>query len=276
MPQWRKLHIKTLESLDINDMPDDFTRLTWTLLPLILDSKGRILDNTSLIKSRLYPLRGDITAERVDEALEWFYERGMVSRYCVNGRRYLCVPTWEKYQGSCEREASSNYPGPEEATPDAIPAHDWPSLDDGDDSRPTHDLLTTSSCLEERRGEEIVHPANADEPKEPTLRDIQNRKIAELEDTFGEYTRLAIPERKTDKQKRSAAVQWSNPLREILVLVEWDIDSAGRLIRAAVDRLRGDDLTIACPVSILKTAKALHASGLASGANGRNRVMVEV
>ena len=34
MPRYRKLHTKTLESLDINDMPDDFCRLFWTLLPL--------------------------------------------------------------------------------------------------------------------------------------------------------------------------------------------------------------------------------------------------
>lgn len=41
MPKYRKLWIKTVESHDINEMPDDFTRLLWVLLPLGLDSEGR-------------------------------------------------------------------------------------------------------------------------------------------------------------------------------------------------------------------------------------------
>lgn len=36
MPQWRKLHTKSLDSLDINDMPDDFCRVLWLMLPLAL------------------------------------------------------------------------------------------------------------------------------------------------------------------------------------------------------------------------------------------------
>ena len=44
MPTWRKLHVKATESLDINDMPDDFHRLLWVMLPLGLDREGRGLD----------------------------------------------------------------------------------------------------------------------------------------------------------------------------------------------------------------------------------------
>ena len=32
MPLYRKFWVKTTESQDINDMPDDFTRLLWVLL----------------------------------------------------------------------------------------------------------------------------------------------------------------------------------------------------------------------------------------------------
>ncbi len=34
MPQWRKLHVKATESLDIHEMPDDFTRLLWVMLDI--------------------------------------------------------------------------------------------------------------------------------------------------------------------------------------------------------------------------------------------------
>ena len=114
MPQWRKLHTKTLESLDINDMPNDFTRLLWVLLPLILDSEGRGLDNPVWLRSSVFPLREDVTLEMITEAMTWFSDREMVKRYQVAGRKYFYVPTFEKYQDT-KREAESKYPDPSEA-----------------------------------------------------------------------------------------------------------------------------------------------------------------
>ena len=61
MPRYRKLHVKTVESLDINDMPDDFTRLMWVLLPLGLCREGRGIDNPAWIKSKLFPMRLDVS-----------------------------------------------------------------------------------------------------------------------------------------------------------------------------------------------------------------------
>lgn len=113
MPQWRKLHTKTLESLDINDMPDDFTRLLWILFPLILDSEGRGLDNLTWIRSNVFPLREDVTLEMISSAMDWFTSRGMIKRYQVAGRKYFCIPTFDKYQDT-KREAESKYPAPVE------------------------------------------------------------------------------------------------------------------------------------------------------------------
>lgn len=168
MPQWRKLHIKTIESLDVNDMPDDFVRLTWVMLPLILDSKGRISDNVNLIRSRLYPLREDVTAERVNSALEWFSDRGMIKRYRVGERRYLCVPTWLKYQGAGEREAASNYPAPPELEPVAVPYREWPDLDALNDSRPTHEQVVTKSRLDVDVDVDVEESENKPASPEPT------------------------------------------------------------------------------------------------------------
>lgn len=117
MPQWRKLHTKTLESLDINDMPDDFTRLLWVLLPLILDSEGRGLDNLTWIRSNVFPLREDVTLEMIGSAMDWFADRGMIKRYQVAGRKYFYIPTFGNYQDT-KREAESKYPEPlEDDTP---------------------------------------------------------------------------------------------------------------------------------------------------------------
>jgi hypothetical protein len=112
MPKWRKFHLKTLDSQDINDMPDDFTRLMWAYLPLVLDSSGRGLDNPTWLRSKVFPMRQDVSDEKVEQAMVWYAARSMVQRYEVGGRRYFLVPTWEEYQGKGEREALSVIPDP--------------------------------------------------------------------------------------------------------------------------------------------------------------------
>ena len=114
MPRYRKLHTKTLESLDINDMPDDFTRLFWTLLPLVLCREGRGIDSAYWLKSKLFPLREDVTPGQVGEALNWCMQRGMIVPYSVDDRDYFYVPSFHKYQGNTIKEAESDYPSPPE------------------------------------------------------------------------------------------------------------------------------------------------------------------
>ncbi len=163
MPQWRKLHTKITESLDVNDMPDDFTRLVWVLLPLGLDREGRCHDNPALVRAKLMPLRTDIADSDIARALDWFAEHGMIVRYIAHRHGYFYAPTFRKYQGPCEKEAPSSLPGPEEAdapvqaddTPDDIPddAIDTPKSSElvQSYSRVFPDLVKTDSLLERER-----------------------------------------------------------------------------------------------------------------------------
>jgi hypothetical protein len=112
MPQYRKLHVKSVDSQDINDMPDDFTRLLWILMPLGLDSEGRGIYNPGWVKAKIFPLRDDVTIEQVQIALEWFAERGMIVKYEVLSRFYFHIPTWHTYQGNTDKEAKSVIPAP--------------------------------------------------------------------------------------------------------------------------------------------------------------------
>lgn len=93
-------------------MPDDFTRLTWVLLPLALCREGRGLDNAAWIKAKIYPLRLDVTLEQIQAAMDWYAGRGMIRRYTVAGRDYFFVPTWFEYQTGTNKEAPSPYPQP--------------------------------------------------------------------------------------------------------------------------------------------------------------------
>jgi hypothetical protein len=132
MPRYRKLYVKTTESLDLNDMPDDFTRLMWVLMPLCLCREGRGLDHAAWLKSKLFPLRVDVTLDMIIHAMDWFTDRGMIVPYVVDDRQYFYVPTFHRYQGDTTREAETNYPPPPEQSTE--------------DSRPTQELVTSKSC----------------------------------------------------------------------------------------------------------------------------------
>jgi hypothetical protein len=150
VPKYRKLYVKTTESLDINDMPDDFTRLMWVLLPLRLCRQGRGLDNPTWLRSMLFPLRNDVTLDMISAAMDWYEQRGMICRYQVEDRRYFYIPTFHDYQGNTTREADSIYPPPTEP--------------DNTNSRPTHDQLTTSSTTDAICNTQYSDPKGPDGP----------------------------------------------------------------------------------------------------------------
>jgi hypothetical protein len=109
-PKYRKLHAKTLDSFDFNEMPDDFTRVCWLLLPLIVDSEGRGINSAAWIRSKMFPLRPDILLEQIQDAFSWFNNRKMIIIYEVEGRSYFYIPKWKTYQSGTEKEAKSALP----------------------------------------------------------------------------------------------------------------------------------------------------------------------
>jgi hypothetical protein len=112
MPKYRQLHTKVIDSFDFNEMPDDFTRVVWLLLPLILDREGRGIANTAWVKSKMFPLRDEISNEMIGASMAWMIERKMIISYEVNGHVYFYVPNFKKYQVHTEREAASLLPAP--------------------------------------------------------------------------------------------------------------------------------------------------------------------
>ena len=116
MPTYRKLHTKIIDSYDFAEMPDDFTRVFWLLLIVVVDSEGRAIDNPAWLRGRMFPLREDVKSEQIENAMIWLAIRGMIDRYTVNGRRYFAVTKFKSYQSNTEREAKSTLP----ANPDLL------------------------------------------------------------------------------------------------------------------------------------------------------------
>lgn len=112
MPTYRKLHTKILDSYDFAEMPDDFTRVFWMLLIVVVDSEGRAIDNPAWLRGHMFPLREDVQSAQIESSIAWLSNRSMVIRYQVDGRKYLYVPKFKNYQSGTEREAKSTLPAP--------------------------------------------------------------------------------------------------------------------------------------------------------------------
>lgn len=116
MPKYRQLHVKILESFDFNELPDDFTRLFWIQLMLIVDSQGRGIDNPGWIRSKMFPLRPYVREDTIQGAMESLAGEEMIKRYTVDGRQYFRIVNFHQYQSGTKKEAPSNLP----ADPDEL------------------------------------------------------------------------------------------------------------------------------------------------------------
>lgn len=123
MPKYRQLHTKIVDSYDFSEMPDDFTRVFWLLLIVVVDSEGRGIDNPAWIRSRMFPLREDVMFDQIDGAMDWLDRRRMIRRYEINNRKYFDLPTFQTYQSGTDKEAKSVLPPAPELLPtNSVPA----------------------------------------------------------------------------------------------------------------------------------------------------------
>lgn len=104
------------ESICTSDTIDKlswFEEALYYRLIVTCDDFGRFDGRTAVIKNRLFPLKDGLTLKTVETALHGLANAGLVSFYTVEGRRFLCLPTWGKYQ--TQRAKVSKYPAPDTA-----------------------------------------------------------------------------------------------------------------------------------------------------------------
>jgi DNA-binding transcriptional regulator YhcF (GntR family) len=136
-----------------------------------------------------------------------------------------------------------------------------------------------TECYTDKIREDKIRPddsGNSEPEKRHRALSESEVKVKQLTEHFAAYSGLQLPIWDSKAKSRENSNLWKKPLEDILQLVDSDVGRAERLADAAIDRLRKGGCTIASPKSVIQTARALHAEGIASGANGRNRVMVEV
>lgn len=101
------------ESICVSESIDQlswFEEVLYYRLIVNCDDFGRFDGRTAVIKNRLFPLKDNITLKTVEAALHGLANAGLVTLYEFEGRRFLCLPTWSKYQ--TQRAVRSKYPAP--------------------------------------------------------------------------------------------------------------------------------------------------------------------
>lgn len=106
------------ESEDVNKMTDFQFRL-WVNLIAYVDDYGRGDARPAVIKGNCFPLRERLTNADIDAALKALAGIGCIALYEVDGKSYLCFPTWESHQDV--RDKKSLFPPPLGAKPTENP-----------------------------------------------------------------------------------------------------------------------------------------------------------
>jgi DnaD/phage-associated family protein len=185
MPTYRKLHTKILDSYDFSEMPDDFTRVFWMLLPLIVDSEGRGIDNPAWLRSKMFPLRPDVELTDIEQAMTWLDQRGLILRYEVDGRKYFLIVNFKKYQTGTEKEARSVLPAPITPKGDSVPSQELVESKSGVDTEEVGLAASASASVNESVN------ASASEKAAQVFR-VYEREIGPLTPTIADDIKQAL------------------------------------------------------------------------------------
>ena len=87
-----------------------FEEVLFYRLIVSCDDYGRFDGRAAYIKNRLFPLKDKLTARTVADALNKLASVGMVRLYVADGKPFLYLPNWDKFQNV--RAKKSKYPDP--------------------------------------------------------------------------------------------------------------------------------------------------------------------
>ena len=99
----------------VNQMTDFQFRL-WVSLITYVDDYGRGDARPAIIKGQCFPLRERLTLKDIQAGLAGLADIGCVNLYTVDGKPFLCLPSWEEHQRI--RQKVSRFPAPEDADDD--------------------------------------------------------------------------------------------------------------------------------------------------------------
>ena len=145
----------------INQLTDAEESFFYRLL-VVCDDFGRMDARPAVLRSRLYPMRIDkVSLDDVAHLLQGFADAGLVAVYYHDGKPYLQIVTWDRYQ---QRRAKHSK---------------YPTLQ-ADDSTCAHMQADDSTCTPRNRGVEEsrnrgVEESSADDCKDDFIPDDEKK-----------------------------------------------------------------------------------------------------
>lgn len=103
------------ESICTSDSVDKlswFEEVLFYRLIVNCDDFGRFDGRAAVVKNRLFPLKENLTLKTVENALHGLASAGLIALYMFEGKRFLYLPTWGKYQ--TQRAKVSKFPSPDD------------------------------------------------------------------------------------------------------------------------------------------------------------------
>jgi len=109
----RRMIYKDFFDDDYFGTADPLMRLLWIgLIAAVADDQGRILDNSSLIKAKVFVYDRDINEEIIDSFLSDLSDAGKITRYTSNNKQLIQIVKWWDYQ-SPSWANHSKFPAPD-------------------------------------------------------------------------------------------------------------------------------------------------------------------
>ena len=90
-----------------------FDEVVWYRLLVNCDDYGRMDARPAILRSRLFPLKSNVTDKAVMESLNHLATVGLVTTYACDGKPHLQIVKWDKHQQI--RAKRSKYPAPDAA-----------------------------------------------------------------------------------------------------------------------------------------------------------------
>jgi len=265
----------------------------WQGLIAIADDQGRLPGFAAYVRSRVWPF-DDIPLAEVEADLDRLIELDMILKYEAEGKTFIQLINWWKYQ-SPQWAGASDYPAPpgwtdrtryhgkehliitenwdkpggftiSKATA-ALPVIDIPDLsgekpgDKSPNELKENQVLREEEEVKEDKGikktlaADAAPPATQKTDKPPK----QSRQHPEREQVIKHFlTKTGLPVPKTDNAHIKATQKlWWTPIDDLLELVDCDVGRAEDLINRTLPRLK--DVTVSSPKSVIETAKAVFA-----------------
>jgi hypothetical protein len=165
-------------------------RLTWIGLWTYVDDEGRGRDDARIIKGELWALEDDVTWKDIQGDLTELSRSAHVTRYTVDGRDYLAIPTWDEHQ-VISRPTASKFPAPNPAN-----IRDREAITE--DSRSTHGVNSAGKGTGNREREQGKGKGTVAEATDSfkTFWDLwpRNEGKADAVKAWAKATRMESPE----------------------------------------------------------------------------------